>query len=106
MSPTVEVRLHNDELMKWPMWISNEIADQPALTPISEELKEDLVAWTRFYRDHTTDVWDSGASAVRYNQMGRALARRVAQELGDGYTVFLDVLEAANETHRWVEVER
>lgn len=100
----IRVRLHNDGLMSWPLWIQGSIADDMSATPLSAELKEDLLAWTRFYREHTDDAWDDAANTARYNRLGRELAARVLMELGPGHRVLLDIQETSSEKHEWVEM--
>lgn len=90
--------------MKWPLWFSNEIVDSAEAAPISDEIKDDLRSWNAFYRAHFDDDWDDDANAVAYNTEGRALARRLVDELGPDFLVLLAVETSSVDRMEWVEV--
>lgn len=100
----ITIRLLNDGPMKWPMWLDNEIADDRARQPVSEELAAALLEWTDFYHAHYDDEWDSSRNVQRYNEMGRRVAVRVASELGGSYRVLLQLKRTPSEPQRWVEI--
>ncbi|MFC6355602.1 hypothetical protein [Luethyella okanaganae] len=95
--------------MKWPLWFQSEVADDRKQQPISEALAGELLDWTRFYREHydaqRVDEWDSNENVVRYNEIGRAIAGRVAADLGSDYRVLLQLQRTGTEPQRWIEVD-
>ena len=103
-SDRTTVRLLNDGPMKWPLWFGNAIADDRSRQPISGDLELGLLEWTRFHHEHYDDEWDSIGNILRYNEAGRALARRVSAELGSDYRVLLQLQRTATEPQRWIEV--
>lgn len=103
-SDRTTVRLLNDGPMKWPLWFGNAVADDRSGQPISGALELELLEWTRFYHVHYDDEWDSIENAIRYNEMGCAVAQGVSAELGSEYRVLLQLQRTASEPQRWIEV--
>lgn len=97
-------RLINDDFMKWPLWLGNAVADDHRLQPISDSLRESLLAWTEFYHDHYHAAWDTDENGIRYNQMGLTVAQRVADELGPSFRVSVQLLQTSQTPQVWIEV--
>jgi hypothetical protein len=104
LSKSTVVRLLNDGPMAWPVWFGNEVADDRERQPISPVLEAELVSWNRFYREHNDEGWGSDESALRYNELGRAVARRVRDELGPLARVLLLIERSSAEPMGWVEI--
>jgi hypothetical protein len=65
------------------------------LTGLTPDLLHDLTAWEQSYYDSLTSDfdWTSEDEARRFTAEGNLLARRVADEIGDGYDVELATYE-------------
>jgi hypothetical protein len=84
----------------FPLWgVSKEDIGNinPRDLPISNELKNSLLAWGKAY-DHTLNMDDPMSSGfptaedeLQFKEIGRALAARLSSELGDDYQVIVKV---------------
>ncbi len=79
----------------WPLWTTGKDSDNidPVDLSLSSELVDDLNAWAAVFdsvlnmEDPPSSEWLSGEALERFNEDGRALARRVACEVGDRFKV-------------------
>lgn len=76
----------------------------PAETGISEDLASAIEAWEEEYEDTyvpddpASSGFESDEAKAEFNETGRALARRVAAELGSGWEVdYFDVVAQKDE---------
>jgi len=90
----VKVEMLVEPPLKWPLWFDNEIRDSEELTPITGELKQELVNLCVFFENHTIwndericFFWINKESKVAFQHLTLVVLEHLSQELGDGYEI-------------------
>ncbi len=91
-----------------PVWFPAPVFDDPDSMPISEHLRDRLIAWNKAYKASVDDDGSlrNDAEREQHDSRGRALAAELAAELGEDYEVHLFVLgyEGHEPSTGWVRV--
>jgi len=86
------VRLVPDYGQRWPLWFDGDILDSFSDAPLSEHLKQQIVAWadTFIAGYHEETGWADPEVGAQFRKDGELLREEILHELGDGSTVSFD----------------